>query len=92
MDSTAYLLIAPKSVYDDAYHCITVDWEPPQSPQLSSAVRDFVRIKIAAPQWQPDAIGTLFDDSTRVVVRRQLLHDVLISEIETLRYYADSFA
>ncbi|XQJ31907.1 hypothetical protein NXY56_008032 [Leishmania guyanensis] len=27
--STAYLLIAPKSVYDDAYHCITIDWEPP---------------------------------------------------------------
>ncbi|KAG5489596.1 hypothetical protein GH5_00474 [Leishmania sp. Ghana 2012 LV757] len=89
--ATVYLLTAAKSVFDDVYYRITVDWEPPQSPQLSAAVRDLVHIKIVAAQWQRDAARDVFGDSSRDAVRGQLAQDVLASEIETLRYYAGSF-
>ncbi|KAG5464282.1 hypothetical protein LSCM1_00463 [Leishmania martiniquensis] len=90
--ATVHLLTVSKSVYDDLYYCITVDWEPPQSPQLSAAVQDFLHIKIVAAEWQRDAVRNVFGDSYCDKVRRQLVQDVLTSEIETLRYYAGSFS
>ncbi|GET93526.1 hypothetical protein, conserved [Leishmania tarentolae] len=90
--ATVYLLTATKGVYEDVYHRITADWEAPQSTQISAAVRDFLHIKIVSAQLQHDAARDVFGDSSRDVVRRQLVQEVLISEIETLRYYAKSFA
>ncbi|CAJ1993826.1 SET domain containing protein [Leishmania donovani] len=90
--ATVYLLTASKSVYDEVYHRVTADWEPPESAQMSAAVRDFLHIRIVAAQLQHDAACGVFGDSSRDVVRRQLVQDVLVSEMETLRYYANSFA
>ncbi|KAG5490588.1 hypothetical protein JKF63_00708 [Porcisia hertigi] len=89
--ATVFLLTAPKSVYEDLYHRITVDWEPPQSAQVSAVVRDFLHIKMMAAQRQHDAVCSVFGASSRDVVRRKLVQDVLISEMETLRYYANAF-
>ncbi|KAK7200514.1 SET domain containing protein [Novymonas esmeraldas] len=90
--ATVLLLTAAKEVYEDTYHRITVDWEPPQSATVAAAVRDFLHIKMFAAQHQHDAVPHLFGDTPHDLLRRRLVQDVLTSEMATLRYYADSFA
>ncbi|KPA81480.1 hypothetical protein ABB37_03837 [Leptomonas pyrrhocoris] len=90
--ATVYLLTAPKTEYEDLYHRITVEWTAPQTAAVARAVRVFVAIKVAAARRQKASLAQVFSSSDRDVVRRQLIHDTLSSEVATLRYYADAVA
>jgi hypothetical protein len=88
--ATVYLLSAPKAEYEDLYHRITVEWVPPSTRAVARAVQVFLTIKIAAALRQQAALERVFGSSDRDKVRRRLVHDTLVSEVSTLRYYAET--